>query len=221
MVSVGPGPVLSRLGARLFMNERLGLAGAGTVAMALVGLVLLVAGGSTTTASAPLLGLACALLSALGYAGVTLLSRHLGRGGDGGDPQRNALGGFAVGMVFLFPLAAVEGLLPTSGELGQQLALLAYLGAVPTALAYSLFFAGLSVIRATTASVIALVEPVTAAIVAVVLLDERLTVLATVGSIVLLGAVVTLSLGEQRVDGAKTEPGSTSDPAPVLPGGGR
>ena len=200
VVTLGSGPVLIALGARLFMGERLGRVATATVAMALAGLVLLVAGGSVTTAAAPLLGLGYALLSALGYAAVTLLTRQLGRRGDGGDPRVTALGGFAVGMVLLSPLAVVEGLLPTSGHLGQELALLAYLGAVPTALAYSLFFAGLAVVRATTASVIALVEPVTAAIVAMVLLGERLTVTATIGAIVLLGSVVTLALGERRAD---------------------
>src|SRR3712207_7061447 len=51
---------------------------------------------------------------------------------------------------------------------------LAYLGVVPTALAYGLFFAGLARIRATTASVVALVEPVTAALIGVLVLGERL-----------------------------------------------
>ncbi|ADL43599.1 DMT family transporter [Micromonospora aurantiaca] len=193
MVTLGAGPVLIALGSRLALGERLGRSGGVTVVTALVGLVLLLGGGSAGSAPAPLLGLACALLSAAGYAAVTLLNRKLGRDGGGHTPL---LDGFAVGMICLLPLALLEGILPTAGDIRQTVGLLAFLAVGPTAVAYTLFFAGLASVRATTASVIALVEPVTAALIAVLLLDERLTVTAVLGSIVLLAAVVTLMLGE-------------------------
>ena len=47
--------------------------------------------------------------------------------------------------------------------------LLAYVAAVPTALAYALYFAGAAVVRAATVSVIMLLEPVSAAVIAVTL----------------------------------------------------
>ncbi|WP_231934708.1 DMT family transporter [Micromonospora viridifaciens] len=203
MVTLGAGPILIALGSRVTMGERLGRAGAVTVAMSLVGLVLLLGGGSADTVSAPIRGIACALLSAGGYAGVTMLNRKIGGDGTSGSPQATALGGFTVGMVCLLPLALVEGLLPTSGDLRQVLGLLAYLGVVPTAVAYSLFFVGLASVRATTASVIALIEPVTAAFIAVLLLNERLTVTATIGSVMLLAAVVALILNERNAGAAQ------------------
>ncbi|MDG4830445.1 EamA family transporter [Solwaraspora sp. WMMD1047] len=205
VVTLGSGPVLIALGSRLLMGERLGTSGAMVVTMALVGLVLLVGGGSASTASAPVLGVAYALLSAGGYAGVTLLNRKMGRDGRNDGPHTMALGGFAVGMGCLLPFALFEGLLPTSGDAGQVLGLVAYLGFAPTALAYTLFFAGLAVVRATTASVIALIEPITAAGIAMLLLDERLTGTAVVGSVVLLGAVVALTLGERRTHAAEQD----------------
>ncbi|MFI7023907.1 DMT family transporter [Micromonospora sp. NPDC049900] len=224
VVTLGSGPVLIAVGSRLTMGERLGRTGLLTVASALVGLLLLVGGGSAGEGSAPLLGLACALLSAAGYALVTLLHRKRGRDGDGGAASTTALGGFAVGMIFLLPLALLEGILPTADDLGRVLGLLAYLGAVPTALAYALFFAGLVSVRATTASVIALVEPVTAAVIAVLFLDERLTAAATVGSAVLLGAVVVLTLGERRAVVVATAPvtarAGASEPAGIRAGSG-
>lgn len=193
MVTLGAGPVLIALGSRLTLGERLGRAGGITVVTALAGLVLLLGGGSAGSAPAPALGLACALLSAGGYAAVTLLNRKLGRDGSG---QTSLLGGFAVGMICLIPLALLDGILPTAGDIRWTVGLLAFLAVAPTAVAYTLFFAGLAAVRATTASVIALVEPVTAALIAVLVLDERLTVTAVLGSVVLLAAVVTLVLGE-------------------------
>ncbi|WP_245871456.1 DMT family transporter [Asanoa hainanensis] len=209
VVTLGSGPILIAVGARLTSDERLGLGGALTVALALLGLLLLVGGGGATTGSAPALGLACAAVSATGYAAVTLLNR---RSGPTSDPLSMTLGGFTVGLLCLFPAALLEGLLPTTGDAAQTVALLAYLGAAPSALAYALFFAGLTVVRATTASILALVEPLAAAIIAVLWLDERLTASATAGSILLGAAVVALTLSERWTNRAATEP----SPAPIL-----
>ena len=196
VVTLGSGPILIAVGSRITLGEQLGRGGVVAVALALFGLVLLVAGGGAAAGSAPALGLACALLSAAGYAAVTLLTRRTGR--DGGSAASMLTASFTVGMVCLFPLALVEGLLPTSGDRGEVLGLLAYLAAAPTALAYALFFAGLAVVRATTASIVALIEPVTAAVIAVLWLDERLTVAATAGSALLVSAVLALTWFERR-----------------------
>ncbi|MET7422209.1 EamA family transporter [Dactylosporangium sp. NPDC005555] len=186
IVVLGSGPVLVAIGARVLLKERL----QGTiVATSLVGLVLLIGVDGTVTTA----GLAVALVSAAGYAGVTLLNRAAKD-----DPYDAALGGFAVGTVVLLPLAMIEGLLPTRGGTGETVALLAFLGAVPTALAYALFFAGLSVVRATTASVVALVEPLAAVALGVLVLHEPLTGWSAAGAGLLLTSVLLLSIAEHQ-----------------------
>jgi DME family drug/metabolite transporter len=195
VATLGAGPVLIAIGARVTMGERLGRGGAATTGLALAGLALLVGSGAGA-GSAPALGLLCALLSATGYAAVTVLNRRLGR--LGGAPSAT-LGAFTVGLLCLLPPALAEGMPPTAGNATEVLPLLAYLGAVPTALAYGLFFAGLAAVRATTAAVVALVEPLAATVLALLWLDERLTAPATAGSILLAGAVLTLTLAERRV----------------------
>jgi DME family drug/metabolite transporter len=144
-----------------------------------------------------------ALLSAAGYAAVTLLTRR----GTSLDRYDTAVGGFGVGAVLMAPLALAAGPLPAGDGVPLALGLLLYLMVVPTALAYALFFAGLAVVRATTASVVALVDPVTAAVVAVTLLGERLTPLAATGGALLLGAVLLLVHSERtrRRTGAAPE----------------
>jgi DME family drug/metabolite transporter len=122
---------------------------------------------------------------------VTLLARA---GRERADPLDTALGGFAVGAVCLLPLAAVEGLFTRADDIGATVGLLAFLGAVPTALAYALFFRGLTVVRAATASVVALVEPVTAAVVAVLALGERFTPWSGTGAAVLLASVTAVTM---------------------------
>jgi hypothetical protein len=58
-------------------------------------------------------------------------------------------------------------------------------GLVPSALAYGLFYVGLTSVSATTAAVVALTEPLLAALIGVALLDEQLSAVAVVGGLVL------------------------------------
>lgn len=99
----------------------------------------------------------------VGYAGVAILGRSSGRKQGAGNFEAMTLS-FAVGTLYLLPVALVDGLLP-SADLLLWTTSVAYLGLVPTAVAYTLFFAGLTGIRVTTASVVTLVEPVTAAVI--------------------------------------------------------
>ncbi|MEU5428553.1 EamA family transporter [Streptomyces olivoreticuli] len=204
VVTLGAAPVLAALGGRLFMGERLGAGGRPAVSGAFAGLAVLLLGNDGTGAVRPA-GVGLALLSAAGYAVVTVHGRHVGRTGRASDPFTTTLTSFAVSAACLLPLAAVEGLWPHTRELGRTLAMTAYLVSVPTALAYALFFAGLAVVRATTVTVVTLLEPVTAAVIAVLLLGEHLTAATALGTAVLLCAVAGLAVAETRVP-AVTEP---------------
>ncbi|WP_043263297.1 EamA family transporter [Streptomyces sp. CT34] len=197
VITMGAGPVLIALGARLLMGERLGAGGILAVTGALVGLLILVLGDSGAAAVRPA-GVGYALLSAAGCAAMTLTTRRLGHQGGDGDPYASTVGAFAVGALCLLPLAAVQGLWPHAHDLGRGLVLIAYVAAVPTALAYGLYFAGLAAVRAATASVISLIEPVSAAAIAVLFLGERLTMATAAGTAVLLTAVAALAVTEAR-----------------------
>ncbi|MEU9980797.1 DMT family transporter [Streptomyces sp. NPDC050856] len=197
VVTLGAGPVLIALGARLTMGERLGRGGSAAVAGALAGLAVLVLGGDAGDVRPA--GVALAVLSAAGYAAVTLLTRWLGQDGGGADALSTTAGAFAVGTLGLLPMAVAEGLLPHTAELGRVVLLLGYIAAVPTALAYALYFAGAAVVRAATVSVIMLLEPVSAAVIAVTVLGERLTAATVTGTSLLLVAVAGLAAAEMRL----------------------
>lgn len=197
VVTLGAGPVLIALGAMLTMGERLGASGLFAVVGALAGLAVLVLGGDGATVRP--LGIAYAVLAAAGYAAITLLTRRLGQDGGKTDALSTTAWAFAVAALCVAPLAGAEGLLPHTSEPAQVLWLLLYVAAVPTALAYALYFAGAAVVRAATVSVIMLLEPVSAAVIAVVLLGERLTAATVVGTLLLLAAVVGLATAEARL----------------------
>ncbi|WP_030418671.1 DMT family transporter [Streptomyces sp. SCSIO 75703] len=195
VVTLGAGPVLIALGARLTLGERLGRGGTAAVAGALGGLAVLVLGGADTTVRP--WGIALALLSAAGYSAMTLCTRHWGRDG-GADASTTSVGAFAVTSLLLLPLALAEGLVPHTGDPVRLLWLLAYVAAVPTALAYGLYFAGAAVVRSATVSVIMLLEPVSAAVLAVLLLGEHLTAATVAGTLLMLGSVAGLAVAEAR-----------------------
>jgi drug/metabolite transporter, DME family len=205
VITLGSGPVLIAVVARLTMGERLGRGGAAAVAGALAGLAVLVLGGGE--ASVRPAGVVLAVLSAAGYGGITLLTRWSGRRGAAGDPLDTSLWSFGICALLMLPLALGEGLWPAAAGLGRTLLLLGYLASVPTAVAYGLYFAGAAVLRSATVSVIALIEPVSAAVIAVALLDEHLTAATLIGTVILLGAVTALAWEEAR--------GSRADRLPV------
>ncbi|MEU7034335.1 DMT family transporter [Streptomyces sp. NPDC046237] len=196
VVTLGAGPVMIALGARLTMGERLGGGGAAAVGGALAGLAVLVLGGESGEVRP--LGVALAVLSAAGYAAITLLTRWLGRDGGRSDALSTTTWAFAIGAVGLLPMAAAEGLFPHTGQPAEVLGLLVYVAAVPTALAYALYFAGAAVVRAATVSVIMLLEPVSAAVIAVAVLGEELTPATLAGTLLLLTAVTGLAFAEAR-----------------------
>ncbi|WP_327693530.1 DMT family transporter [Streptomyces sp. NBC_00459] len=210
VVTLGAGPVLIALGARLTMGERLGAGGIVAVAGALTGLTVLVlgSGGAQVRAS----GLAWATVSAVGYAVMALLTRWWGRDGTT-DAFGTSVRAFGVTTICLLPFGLAEGLFPHTGDGLRFAGLVVYVAAVPTALAYGLYFAGAAVVRSATVSVVMLLEPVSAALLAVTLLGERLTPATVVGTLLMLGAVAGLAVAEARGAGAdggverRAEPG--------------
>jgi drug/metabolite transporter, DME family len=189
LVALGLAPLLIAVGGTLLGHGRPARATLVAMAVALVGLVLLVgvsAGAGTGTSV--LLGALLATGSALGYAVVTLS----GAGVPAGVPVTVA--GFAGGALLLTPVVLAAGLHVPHDPVA--LALLLYLGVVPSALAYRLFFTGVRAVPGAVASIVTLLEPLTATVLATAFLGERLAPGAVAGGLLLLAAVAGLYLRE-------------------------
>ena len=192
VATLGACPIMVALGGWVFLRERLTVRGGLAIAIAIAGLALLVSGGAV--GPHPVAGLLWALGSAAGYAMVTLVTRRYAES-IGQDHLATTLKTFCVAAICLLPLAAVEGLVPAQ-QLGTAYAWLVFLGIVPTAGAYTLFFLGLRTVPAGLAAILVLLEPVSALAMAVGLLHERLTPTAIMGTALLLAAVLTTMRGE-------------------------
>ncbi|MFE5581871.1 EamA family transporter [Kitasatospora sp. NPDC056531] len=184
LITIGAGPVLTSLGAHVLLGERLTRRVVAAVVLALGGLVLLVA--APAAGPRPALGVALALLAGAGQSGLTLWAR-------GGGTAKASTGAFTTGLLCLLPFAALQGVLPSAGDPALTGGALLFLGTVPTLLAYRWYFTGLTAVPGTTASVLVLLEPATAAVIGVLFLGEPLTAGLVAGSALLLAAIAALA----------------------------
>ena len=196
LITLCVAPVIVALLSVLLMRERptplVGLA----LACALVGTALLINVEFTGASRADaLVGVLLALGSAAAYAILALCSRFLA---SRYHPLQPIAIGFTVGAALLFGLSEAwpGGLVmryPTIGWLH-----LLYLGLVPTALGYFVFLAGMRTTPATVATIATLVEPLTSALLAWLLFDERLGSSGWLGAALLLGAMTMLYRNGRR-----------------------
>jgi DME family drug/metabolite transporter len=208
VVSLGIAPVLLSAWETLRTRQRPSTATLAASAAAIIGLLLI--GGATMepgASTAAGLGLLAAIGSGVVYAASTAISRHTMQGVE---PLTLTTLSCTIGAISILPLAAVEGLTFTP-EAGP-IALLVYAGAITTALAYALFYTGLRRISGSVAVVVTLLEPLTAALLAVLLINEPLGLTTMIGGLLLLGAVSALYL-----DAGDTSEHPSLEPLPADP----
>jgi DME family drug/metabolite transporter len=216
-VTIGGAPVIVAIVERARGPRSPGRASVVTMLVALAGLGLLAgapSGGFSETAV--LAGAGLALSSAGGFAAVTLIGTSPVTGLD--NLSLNGYG-FSLGGLALLPLAAVAG----GGGLDfrasvASVGLLAALGIGPTAVAYTLYFRGLREASASTAALLTLIEPLAAAVLAALVLGDRLGATGIAGAALLLAAVVRTVRAEPARCPAADEGARAASPA-GLPAG--
>jgi DME family drug/metabolite transporter len=97
---------------------------------------------------------------------------------------------FWVAALVLLPVLATE----RSPAGPATWALLAYLGIVPTALAYMAYVVGMRTTPVAVSGILTLIEPLTATLLGVVFFGDRLGPIGAAGALLLLAAVATLAL---------------------------
>lgn len=196
VVAIGSGPAFAGALGWLALRERPGPRWAPATGLACAGVALLALGGSAAAVSPA--GVLLALGAGAGYAAYTVISKQLLHAGHA--PERVMAAAFGTGGVLLLPvLAATAG--PWLGRPGG-LALIAFLGVVPTAGAYLLFARGLRELSAGETTTLTLAEPLTATALGAVVLGERPGVLAILGAALVLAGLLTLAGAAARPAGA-------------------
>lgn len=186
VVAIGSAPILAGVLAFLVRGERPGWRWAIATALAVTGCSLLIVGNGDIKANA--LGVILALAAGAAYATYAVASKGLL---EEHPPDAVIAVVFCFGAVLLTPLLFTGSLDWVAKPRGM--AVILHLGLVATAAAYILFARGLKVVPVATAVTLSLAEPVTAGILGVVVLGERMAILAMVGIGLVLGGLVLLS----------------------------
>lgn len=168
--------------------------------LAIAGGTLMVFSGAGG-ANFSVVGLVGSLAAGLGYAVYALTTRRLF--GFGVDPTEATAWQFSIGAVLLSPFYVTEPFdwLAT----GSGVAAALYLGVVVTGIAYLLYGWGLRTLEASTAATFTLAEPVTAGVLAVLVLDERLKWFGWSGAVLVLVGLA-LAGGGARARAVAAEP---------------
>ncbi|MGP2469329.1 DMT family transporter [Yersinia sp. 2540 StPb PI] len=182
VISIGSAPLLSALIEYVLEGERLTTRWMLGAALGIAGMVLLCmaeSGGHGTLVQSPnvTIGVILGLLAGFTYALYSWAARRLMQRGL---PSRTAMGAtFGLGGILLMPVLFMTG--APLLESWSNAAVGAYMALVPMFLGYICYGYGLARITASMATTITLIEPVVAAILAVIIVGERLPITGWVG----------------------------------------
>ena len=161
--------------------------------LSIVGGALLVAPGAAD-ADFSLVGLLAALMAGFGYAVYAVVTKRLIMRRL--DATVASAWQFSIGAVLLLPLLAGEPMDWLGTPSGLAMAL--WLGIAATGIAYLLYGYGLRSLDTATTTTLTLAEPLTAAIIAMLVLDERLDAVEWLGAAVVM-AGLALAGGRLRI----------------------
>jgi DME family drug/metabolite transporter len=197
VVSIGTAPLASaliervvdgrRLTRRWLLAATLGLLGTALLCIAEAARATDTTGRTSTTGT--LLGIGLGLIAAATYALYSwaahrLIARQV--------PSRAAMGAvFGIGGILLLPVLAITGV-PLVASWSNT-AVGAYMALVPMFVGYVLFGRGLAHVPASTATTLSLLEPAVAAVLAVLVVGERLPVTGWAGIALVITCLAVLT----------------------------
>jgi DME family drug/metabolite transporter len=191
LIAIGSAPLLAGLFAFAFQRQPIDRRWLLATLLAIAGLILLILpsqnDGTRLFQQIDPAGILLALGAGASYAIYTLATKRLLQNHPPG-----ALA-FCLGALLLSPLLLTGDLAWLAQPSGLLVAL--HLGLFATALAYALFTRGLCLTPAPTAVTLSLAEPLTASLLGLLLLGERLPALAFFGAGLLFAGLAVLALG--------------------------
>ncbi|MEV5612765.1 EamA family transporter [Streptomyces sp. NPDC052225] len=211
VVSIGSAPLASAVVERVVDKRRLTRRWTAGAALGLTGAALLCvaeaarahAGSGSRSVGATVLGVGLGLVAGLTYALYSWAAHRLISGGISSGAAMGVV--FGIGGLLLVPVLVCTGapLLDSWSAAGVGL----YMALVPMFLGYVLFGWGLAHVPASTATTLTLLEPAVAAVLAVLVVGERLPSAGWAGIALVVGCLAVLTAprraaGRSRAGGA-------------------
>jgi DME family drug/metabolite transporter len=191
MVAIGSSPVAAGLLGYLVRRERLGKRWGAATVLAVAGCILLVAGGGDLLADPK--GILLALLAGFSYAAYTVSIKGLLEGHSPDGVLAVVFCGAALIMAPLLLFFDSSWVLSVRGVV-----VVLHLGVCATAGSYWLFARGLRTVKVGTAATLSLGEPLTAALLGVLVLGERIGLWQAGGILLLFSGIAILAIGSGR-----------------------
>ncbi|NYF23281.1 DMT family transporter [Sporosarcina sp. JAI121] len=192
VVTIGSAPVFSGIIEWLLLKRRPTRIWLTATVLAIVGCGLLFLNKDGIVVNP--VGIAMSLGAGLLFAFYTLVNKDVLKKADS-VPAVAVI--FSMSALMLMPflfLFETEGLVTVRG-----ISVVLYLGIITTSVAYILFSAGLKRIPSSSAVTLSLAEPLTAAVLSVIVVGERLDGTSWTGIVMLLGGILVLTLGGRKV----------------------
>ncbi|MEV7869317.1 EamA family transporter [Streptomyces sp. NPDC088124] len=216
VVSIGSAPLASAVVERVVDGRRLTRRWMTGAALGLSGTALLclaeAAGGHDGPGARPVgstvLGVGLGLVAGVTYALYSWAAHRLISRGVGSGAAMGAV--FGIGGLLLLPVLALTG--APLVDSWPNAAVGAYMALVPMFLGYVLFGWGLAHVPASTATTLTLLEPAVAAVLAVLVVGERLPLLGWFGIALVLGCLAVLTAPSRA-----SAPSGASAPSPPAP----
>lgn len=186
VVAIGSSPVFAGLLGRAVFGERLTPRWTGATALAIAGVALLTLPGARLDVSA--LAAVLPLCAGLAYAVYASASKRLLEAGDSVAVAAIAFGG---GAILLLPVLVLTDLAWLARPSGIAVAL--ELGLLATAVAYLLYTRALARLPVSRAATLSLGEPLTATLLGLVVLGERITVAQAAGAVAVAAGLVVIA----------------------------
>lgn len=192
VLTIGVAPVFAGILSAIYLHHRPGRKWAVATALAVIGASIMVLGTADTVGGDPV-GLLFGVLGGAGYAVyVTVSKKMIEQGHDAVDVTASIFCGAGLLMLPVFFLGDWHWVLEPRGA-----AVALYLGVATNALPYLLFGIGLALVPVATAATLTLLEPLTATMLGVAWLGERLSGLQWFGVALLLVGLLVLAIPEQ------------------------
>ena len=198
MVAIGSAPILAGLIAFLVRRERLGWRWGLATSLAVLGCGLLIMAGRDIAVDPS--GILLAIGAGAAYALFTVASKGLL---DSKPPEAVMAITFCLGALILSPLLVSADLSWLGMPRGLAVAL--HLGLVTVALAYNLFARGLALTPVATAATLTLAEPLTAGLLSITVLHEKLTLPALSGMLLIFAGLALVSISRKKISGGTTD----------------
>jgi len=198
VVALGVAPVATGVCAAWTFGERLGPRWGVATALAIAGCVVLVTTGSSGSGAVRSAGVALAVIAGACYGVYTTAAKALLARGVGTVAAMAATLG--AGAVLCAPVVLARAASLTAPS---TLLAVAWLGLVTTAGGYLLFARGLRVLPAATVGTLSLAEPLLAAVLGVLVLQERPGPWAAAGALTLLAGLTVAATSRPRPPGAR------------------